>query len=385
LPLHKEQLESSLDVRILHINSSRSVGGGERHLIDLVNGLVDHSNEIYLALPLSSPLHLEFTSFPDSNILNIGMRNALDVSSALRLSHFIKEKRIELVHAHLARDYPLAAFATRRTGNIPLVLTRHVLFKLSRLHSLLFTSNTHFIAVSESVAKRLRDQKLVSKDRITTIHNGIDVDRFNLSDNRIVREDCRRRLPTKAKFLVGTVGHLSSIKGMEEFIRAAAIVLKKRKDVEFIIVGEDKSRKKENRRAIEQLINRLSLENHIHLTGWVDDVLPIYLALDIFVSTARVEPFGLAIVEAMASKLPVIATRSEGALEIIKENQTGRLIPINDADVLAESIIELLDNEMERKRLGEEAQRSAREEFSKERMIKDTEQFYRSILLKDKS
>jgi glycosyltransferase involved in cell wall biosynthesis len=100
----------------------------------------------------------------------------------------------------------------------------------------------------------------------------------------------------------------------------------------------------------------------------------------LFVSAARSEPFGLAIVEAMAAGLPIIATASEGALEIIEDGVSGRLVPTEDPEALAQAINELLDNALERSRLASNARRTAHDRYSLTRMASDTERVYREVL-----
>jgi glycosyltransferase involved in cell wall biosynthesis len=176
---------------------------------------------------------------------------------------------------------------------------------------------------------------------------------------------------------VGMIGHLAPIKGQEDFIRAAAAVCSRRDDVEFIIAGEDKSRGGDNRRQLEKLIAELGLRKRINLLGWVDDVPGVLDTLDLFVSPSRSEPFGLSIVEAMAAGVPVIATRSEGAREIIDDGQTGQLVPIGDAVALTNVLEQVLSDPEERARLSENARRVVRERFSLARMVEATEQIYR--------
>jgi len=100
----------------------------------------------------------------------------------------------------------------------------------------------------------------------------------------------------------------------------------------------------------------------------------------LFVSPARAEPFGLSIVEAMAAGVPVLATMSEGACEIIDPDQTGRLVPLRDVDALAREMLGLLQDRSECDRLSANARRAARARFSLERMVDETEDVYREVL-----
>ena len=370
-----DSLGGILRMKILQICSARQLGGGEKHLADLANGLARRGHEVYAALIPSSPLLAELASVPKENIVELPMRNSLNLASALKLARFVRQHEIDIVHAHVARDYPLAALAARRAG-ARLVLTRHVLFPLNRIHKLTLRRTTRVIAVSQAVAGSLHAQRIFDPGKIVRIHNGIDVDRFARE-----REDVARREPGADKKLrVGMIGHLAPIKGPEDFIRAAAVVCGHRDDVEFIIAGADKSRDGEHRRHLEGLINELKLSQRLNLIGWVEDVAKLLPTLDLFISPSRSEPFGLAIVEAMAGGVPVVSTMSEGAREIIDDNQTGRLVPLRDVDALASSIGELLSDPKARDRLSENAQRAVREHFSLEKMVAATEQVYRDAM-----
>jgi len=357
-------------MRVLQICSAREIGGGERHLADLANALAQRGHEVFAALIPVSPVRAELRSLPSENIVELPMRNSLNLKSAVRLSRFVREHQIEIVHAHVARDYPLAALATGRS-QAQLVLTRHVLFPLNRVHKLTLRRTSRVIAVSQAVAASLNTSSIFAPEKIITIHNGIDVDRF---------AGTAKDSATDRKLRVGMVGHIAPIKGQEDFVRAAAIVRAHRDDVEFIIAGEDKSHSGENRVALEKSVSDLKMDHSIKLIGWVDDVANLLSTLDLFVSPARSEPFGLSIVEAMAAGVPVVAAASEGAREIIEEDQTGRLVPVGDSEAMATAIGELLNDPTDRKRLANNALVRVQEHFSLDMMVERTVQVYAAAL-----
>ena len=355
-------------MRILQICSARDIGGGEKHLADLANTLARHGHDVFAALSAASPVRAILSSLPPENIVEMPMRNSLNLATAIKLSQFVRGNDIEIVHAHVARDYPLAALATGRS-KARLVLTRHVLFPLHRIHKLTLRRTSRVIAVSQAVADSLDSQSIFDRRKIVTIHNGIDFAKFEGNAPSIASKKMR----------IGTAGHLAPIKGHEDFVRAAALVMQKHPDVEFVIAGEDKSQSRKNRMALENLLHELRLVERFRLIGWVDD-MPAFLAtLGLFVSAARSEPFGLAIVEAMATGVPVVATASEGAREIIDDQRSGRLVPIGDIASLAQTIDELMSDESERLRLAENAKAVARARFSLERMVEKTEEVYETV------
>ena len=363
-------------MRILQICSARTLGGGERHLADLANGLARRGHDVHAALVPGSPLPDELAGLPAEKIIELPLRNSLDVSSALKLAQFVRRNQIEIVHAHLARDYPLAALAARRASGARLILTRHVLFPLSRIHKVLLRRVARVIAVSEAVADGLIEQDIFERDKIVVIHNGVDLERFAQTRE----SDSVERQKLGARLCVGTIGELAPIKGQDNFLRAAAIVSSRRDDVYFIIAGEDQSRTGENRRLLERMIDELKLSQRVRITGWADDVVELLRTFDVFVSASHSESFGIAMVEAMAGSVPVVATMTAGSREIIDANNTGLLVPIGDAEALATATCQLLDDGEERKRLAANARLMVNARFSLDRMVARTEQVYQDVL-----
>ena len=342
-------------------------GGGERHLADLSHALVERGHEVYAASVPGSPLSEELSFLTEERILALSRRNY--VKNLFALTEFIRAHDIEIVHAHAARDYTLAAQAVKIASRGQLVLTRHALFPLRRINKYLLKNTSRVIAVSRAVAESLRQNGVIEPSKITVVHNGIDIDRFA----RPITDDDARPV------LIGTVGHLAPIKGHDIFVRAAALISQRRRDVNFVIIGEDKSPEKDYRKLLESLIAKLDLGGTVTMPGWQDDIPSLLSSLTLFVSAARSEPFGLSIVEAMAAGLPIVAATSEGALEIIEDGVSGKLVPVDDPESLAEAINNLLDDPPERSRLGRNAQLAA-QRFSLARMASDTEKVYREVL-----
>ena len=264
--------------------------------------------------------------------------------------------------------------AVRLAARGQLVLTRHALFPLRGINRHLLRRAGRVIAVSQAVAESLRGNGVIESSKITVVPNGIDTDRF-----------ARPAAAAGARggdspVLVGTVGHLSLIKGQDVFVRAAALISARRPGVHFVVIGEDKSPRMGYRKFLEGLVAELGLSGCVRMSGWQDDIPGVLSSLTLFVSAARSEPFGLSIVEAMAAGLPVVAAASEGASEIIEDGLSGKLVPVGDPESLAEAIDNLLEDPLERSRLGRNALLAARQRYSLARMASDTERVYREVL-----
>ncbi|HEX7334474.1 MAG TPA: glycosyltransferase family 4 protein [Pyrinomonadaceae bacterium] len=353
-------------MRILQVCSVTTFGGGERHLADLSRSLTDLGHEVYGASVPGSPLRKELSFLEKGRTFALSRRNY--VKNLTGLARFVRAHDIEIVHAHAARDYHLAALAVRLASRGRFVLTRHALFPLRGINKPLLRNAGRVIAVSQAVAESLRQNGVIEPSKVTVVHNGIDINRFHQSGDR------------GSDILVGTVGHLAPIKGQDIFVRAAALISKRREGVHFVIIGEDKSPQMSYRRSLESLIAELGLSGIVTIEGWRNDIPALLSSLTLFVSAARSEPFGLAIVEAMAARLPIVAASSEGALEIIEDGHSGKLVPVDDPEAMAAAINDLLDDPGERSRLGRNAQLAARQHYSLERMASDTERVYREVL-----
>lgn len=359
------------------------MGGGERHLADLANGLAGRGHEVYLALRPNSPVVAELKKIDKGNVTTLPLRNSLDANSARGLAKLVDKNRIQIVHAHMARDYPLAAYATRQNKEARLIVTRHVLFPLSRLHRITLSGGARMIAVSQAVASQLRSDKVVKPERISVVLNGIDTGRFEEAKRAFDRKQFLSDWKLEdASLLVGTVGELTPLKGQAEFLEAAAQILTQYPDAYFFVAGIDHSPGNKNRIDLERLIEKLNLGGRVRLVGWLEDLAKLYSALDVFVSASHTESFGLVIAEAMASSVAVVATETEGAREIIEPGETGLLVPIKDVGKLAAATLDLLGDRDRRLRLGRAAQQSVAAKFGVDRMIDETEAIYREEIEK---
>lgn len=154
--------------------------------------------------------------------------------------------------------------------------------------------------------------------------------------------------------LVGLVGRIIiHRKGQETFVKAASEIIKKFKNVKFLIVGDCYPGDEHHKEKLVSLINKFNLNDVVILTGQINDINCVHSSIDISVmASGRPEPFGLVTVEAMANKKPVIGTNIGGTVEIIDDNNTGILIPPSDPHSMADAILYLLENEDLRNQMG---------------------------------
>ncbi len=371
-------------MRILQISSAKTYGGGEKHLVDLCRGLSESGHEVFAAMRKENGVEEKLDFLPFESILHTSLRNSLDLFSAHNVSRFLQKHKIDIVHAHLARDYPPASMAVRLFPRSKLIVTRHVLFPMKNLHRLVLSNVSKAIAVSSAVEANLI--RTFPKEKIVCVPNGIDVQKLADVDHKRLGEEFRfeRNIPFDVP-VVGTVGELKPLKGQEDLVIAANEIVKKFPDTHFVIVGVDNSIDQNYRRKLKRLVKVFGLEKQFTFLDWIEDTSPLLSAFDIFVSPSHSESFGLAILEAMASGTAVVSTETGGAKELIKDGESGLLAAVKDPVDIAAKVCELLEDEKKRNEFGSTGQRAAKENFSLEKMIGKTEQVYREVLNPDGS
>jgi glycosyltransferase involved in cell wall biosynthesis len=299
------------------------------------------------------------------------------VISSMRIAEFIKQNEIEIVHAHVARDYIPTSIACLAAKPAKFVITRHVLFPLKPFNRFALKNLAKAIAVSSPVGDGLK--RIFARDKVAVINNGLDVNVLSPEDYARLRREFREfhALPQDA-LVVGTLGELRELKGQRDFVLAANETAKQFPDVHFVVVGKDNSADRGFRRELRRLVGVFGLEDRFLWLDWIDDTDSFFAGIDIFVSPSHSESFGLAMLEAMAHGKPVVATETEGARELF--GPMAQLVKIQEPVALAGKIGELLADEGARANYGEQTRKAAGDKFSLKRMIDQTEALYRKIL-----
>jgi glycosyltransferase involved in cell wall biosynthesis len=214
------------------------------------------------------------------------------------------------------------------------------------------------VAVSTEVAERLRHAG-VSPDKIRVIDNGIEVADFE-TDVPTLRHELG--LDSKC-FLAGAVGRLSPEKGFDVLLAAAPMVVRQHPEVRFVIVGDGPERKK-----LEQLTLENGLQASLFLTGRRNDMAGVYTSLDLQVQPSLQEGLPMTILEGLAARKPIVATRVGAVEKVIADGKTGLLVPPSDAAQLAQAIMRLIEAPALRSQLANAGHELVRTKFSSERM-----------------
>ncbi|HUF25132.1 MAG TPA: glycosyltransferase [Vicinamibacterales bacterium] len=357
----------------VHVDTSRAWHGVQNQTLLTVLGLRALGHRTWLAANPEGELkrHAE----EGLELLPIAPRSEMDFASGWRLSRALRQLRPDILHAHDPHAVAMASMAVSMAYPPPcppLVASRRVAFRIKRNAFSLWKYHqvNLFLCASEVVRQHLIADGIPAR-LTTTVHDGIDLRHVDASPP--VDLHAELWLPHGAP-IVGTVGALVPHKGHRHFVAAAARVLRKVPDARFLIVGEG-----DERPALEAQIRQLKLEKHVILAGWRPDVLSVHKAFDLFVLSSVTEGLGTALLDAMACRRAVVATRTGGVDEAVDEDRTGLLVEPHDEPALARAIITLLGDEPARRRMGEAGRARVEEKFSVERMVADTLDAYERV------
>ena len=368
-------------MKILQVCSAESLGGGERHVIDLTRALIERGHDLHLAVRPNSPLREEL---PHAAITwhELSLRNALDVLSAGALSSIIRQHKIDVIHAHIARDYTFSGIAVRmaqRAGlKVRFFITRHHFnpIKSNPVYAWTIGEARALIAVSTSVAETLTEAFPQYADRVVVVPNWIEAQGRGL----LSRNAAREAFGLRRRWAIAIVGQLTPLKRQDLFLRAAAKLIKERHwtDVDFLVVGQPGVKDEDVAYANElcESVNVAGLGDNIRFTGFVNDLPAKMPAFDIVVVPSQNEAFSLALVEAMAAGCAVIASRVGGMAEIVEHEVTGLFLEREDESALIAAMSRFLTDNQLRQRLGGLAQASVIERFDREHVISRLERLY---------
>ena len=300
----------------------------------------------------------------------------------------MKQRRPDIVHTHTAKAGALGRLAARLAGVPVIVHTFHGsvfagyfgsftsrFFQLIERTMALGTDA--ILAVSRRVAEDLEERKIAPRSKIEVIPLGLELNRFEHVSQ--YRGELRHELGLAADApLVGCVGRLVLIKDLGTLLEAIVRVSTTCPEAVLLVVGDG-----DQRPALEREADRLKLGSRVRFLGFRTDLERIYADLDLAINCSLNEGTPVALIEAMAAGVPVVATRVGGTPDLLEDGRLGRLVPPRDPEALAEAITHSLTPEgrsAAQTGLAELARESVLRRFSLERLLTDLDQLYLRLL-----
>jgi len=298
----------------------------------------------------------------------VPMRGDLSPRLVLRLTRLLASGRYDVAHAHLVHaDWHIAA-ASLIANDVPLVSSKHNPDPFRRLAAFRLVERATLQRYSAAIAisESLREFTEASTGaRTVTIHYGLPAPAGPAP---------ARDGPGETTRLLA-VGRLEEQKGFDVAVQAMAFVSQATPWASLSIAGDGRQR-----RMLADRVTALGLTDTVSLLGTRDDVRELMLNADILIHPARWEGFGLVLLEAMRAGLPVVATRAGAIPEVVADGVTGLLVPPDDPDQLATSMIELIQDPVRRREMGMAGFERLKEHFSPEQMARGVAAVYDSVL-----
>jgi sugar transferase (PEP-CTERM/EpsH1 system associated) len=352
-------------IRVVHVVTTLNVGGLEKVVLDLVRCRTQTAvNAHVICLDTAGVVESGFTELGVS-VETIGTTGPVP-QRVLRLARRLRHLRPHVVHTHNPQAHLHGAWAAR-LANVPVVVhTKHgrgyleqrLLAPFSRLAS---AWTSRFIAVSEDAARVARDIERVPARKLLVIHNGIDVERFSPRETR----------PTRTGGRAVTVGRLDPIKDQMTLLRAVRLVVDKMPGFRLDVVGDGPSRPD-----LEALQTALGLGDHVCFHGYHEHVEPFLAVADFFVLSSISEGVPIALLEAMASSLPAVATDVGGIREVVVPDGTGYLAPAGRPEALADAMLAIQADPGNLERMGRAARQRVEDQFSLRKVVAQYEDVY---------
>lgn len=367
--------------KICHVIWRSSIGGAEKYVLNLLKIMKSFADVSLIHLGSPGILWEEYKKL-GIPIYYFNIRHGLDIKNFIKLYYFLKNNKFDIVHSHVPTwIFNLILFLKKNSSK--LIFTEHgggLLGKKLRnvLFYKFFASNYDLlIAISHYMKNIMIKYNPTLEPKIKVIYNGIPFSSkdFKKIDSKIYRKKLLPHLDLKEK-VIGIVGRLAPEKGIDTFLYIASEILKKRKDVSFLIAGDGPLRED-----LLTLSKKLKISNDVQFLGFRKDALDIMKCFDIFLLTSKWESFGLVIIESISVGVPVVALHCRGAIEeLIKNDETGLIIKENNYSKIAEKILQFLDDKEKQKFIIENAYHWAIKNFSIENNVQKLMKIYYKLL-----
>jgi len=356
-------------VRVMHVVYTLRTGGMEMGVVKLVNGL-DRSRVRSSICSTTPAGEIKALVDPSVPVFELARRSGNDVHVVADLYRLFRRERPHVVHTH-AWGTLLEGLVAARLARVPIVVHgEHGTLQLRTYQRPLqrwgWSAADRVLSVSSVLAARMAATTGFPTARITTIHNGVHLERFHVSGRDRARASLG--LPQGAQ-IVGTVGRLVPVKDQATLVDAVAELVKSGVAATLVIAGDGPERARLEARAVERGVD-------LRLLGYRPDVEQVLAALDVFVLSSTSEGLSNTILEAMAAGRPVVATRVGGAEEMIADGVTGVLVPPSDPSALAGALRRVLVAADGGAAMGAAARQRVETEFTLAGMMQRYERMY---------
>lgn len=363
---------------ILHVIDSTEPGGAETVFVQLAD---EFRKRGYRCITVVSGPGWVTDELRRKNFepVTINAKGAFNLSLVRGLIRIVREEKVDIIQSHLLGSNVYCALVGLLTRT-PVVATFHGMVDVSpdeRLRWLKYQimnfGVSRFVAVSERLRNAIFAEKLLDLRRTEIIYNGIEPERYAKSSSTQLRNSLGLG---SAEIVIGSLGNLHPANGYSDLVAAAKLVIDSVPNAHFVVAGDKKPHLIEE---LERQISAVGLDGRVHFVGFVADSARFLSQLDVFLLTSISEGFSIATIEAMATGLPVVATRCGGPEEIISDGSNGVLVEVGNAKAIATAVESMILDQRTASALAANARTVAAEKYGTQAMLSGYEQIYSNL------
>lgn len=361
--------------RVAHVTFDMGIAGAEQVICNLVENTDPSRYEVSI-LCLDQPvgpfgIQLQKKGYP---VIGFNRQPGFDLTLIKAIRKHIQAHRIDVLHCHQYTPYIYGLFGAAMTP-CKVIFTEHGRFypdhrKLKRvlINPFLNLFTDDVTAISAATREALIQYENFPGNKVRVVYNGIHDARFLMPPDPELKKSLGIRETAR---VLATVARLDPIKNQKMMLRAVKIVQQDYPETVLILVGDGPERE-----SLENLTSELGLSASVIFTGFREDAHRFYKIADIFLLTSFSEGTAMTLLEAMAAGIPCIGTDVGGNPEIIRDQETGFIVPSDDENMLAEKIKQLFRDEALIKRMGRSGRTRFEENFTVEKMVQAYQEMY---------
>jgi glycosyltransferase involved in cell wall biosynthesis len=365
-------------IKIMRVITQLPVGGVERTLSRLLPKLKSDSFRVMVCCTDNRGELAQVLEEAGIPVSLIRLRSRWDPVGICKLARQMRREQIQVVHTHMYAS-SISGVVAAKLAKVPVIIAN--IHSLHEWHTKrrvwiaakLFSAVDRVVAVSDCIRQDLLQKLELDPQKVVTIHNGIDLPRF---DQSIDGTSQRRQLGIgDDELVIGAIGRLVRFKGFNYLLEAARIINLQWPKFKLVIVGGG-----ELKHGLKQQAQELGIAEKVIFTGRQEDVFPFLAGFDIMVISSITEGLPIASLEAMAMGKAVVASRVGGIPEVVEDGVSGLLVPPRNPESLAQAVIDLLKKPELRKSMGQAGRARVEKLFSIQRVCEQTAKLYKDLL-----
>ncbi|MGD8525765.1 MAG: glycosyltransferase [Thioalkalispiraceae bacterium] len=331
-------------MKILHVVENLNIGGLERLVVNLVKQHKSEGHDLMVVCLFSKGDLANELETMDVNVVACNKNVGVDFFFVKKLRRTIVQYKPDIIHTHNAMSHYYSVLATLLLSN-KIINTRHGMGlnpysrKREILYKLTWPLTAHYVAVAKFAHAGYLSRKVFPPNKSSVVYNSIDIESITRKNDDSKKSFTNKYNIPKESFIYGMVSRFSNVKDHRTLVYAFKKIANSFSNAVLVLIGDG-----EEFNNIKNLIDNLQLENNVLMLGERQGASKYLQYFDVFILSTKTEGYSMALLEASAAGLPLIATNVGGNSEIITSNYNGYLVKQNDPDDLAQAMRCVVDD-----------------------------------------